>query len=300
MEINIDLPFSMDQLSLLDMHSVLNVLNVVQYQLLQIAEATGYPPELDALCEETGKVAAALSDHEAAIGHVKTISNFADHILEVVRGLSKGAPDANDNPFLMNSVANLRGIFEVLKIRAMEIMERTNNPTAWKWHDVQRLYGNFTQVFRAIEQNSKGGYHIVHNLAQHEAGDYLVHFDIRSLDQVRIFMPPVFQDVMRDLLANARKYTKPGGVITAGLADNGEMVRFVVQDTGLGIPENEIMNVVEFGYRASNTSSRPTHGGGFGLTKAFYITKTFKGRMWIDSPAEGGRGTRIEIMIPRP
>ena len=112
-------------------------------------------------------------------------------------------------------------------------------------------------------------------------------------------MPPVFQDVMRDLLANARKYTPPGGVITAGLSDNGEGIRFVVKDTGMGIPESEIMKVVEFGYRATN-AARPTRGGGFGLTKAFYITKTFGGRMWIESPVENGSGTRIEILIPRP
>jgi signal transduction histidine kinase len=299
MEINIDLPFSLDQLSLLDMHSVLNVLNVVQYELLQIAEATGYPPEMDRLCEETAKVAEALTDHEAALEHVKAIHVFAGHVLEVVQSLQR-VRGLEDNIFFINSVANLCGIFEVLKIRAMEILERTDNPTAWKPHDIKQLQENFTQVFRAIERNSKGGYHIVYNLAEHEEGDYLVHFDISSPDNLTLLMPPVFQDVMRDLLANARKYTKPGGVLSAGLYDSGASIRFVVQDTGMGIPENEIMKVVEFGYRASNTSSRPTRGGGFGLTKAFYISKTFKGRMWIDSPVNDAAGTRIEIIIPRP
>ena len=299
MEINLDLPFSLDQLSLLDMHSVLNVLNVVQYELLQIGEATDYPPEVDALCEETGAVADALTDHQVALEHVKAIDRFSDHVLSVVKTLqtSRGL---QDNIFFLNSVANLTGIFEVLRIRAMEIIERSDNPTAWVNHDIKQLFGNFTQLLQAIERNSKGGYHIVSNLAEHAEGDYLVHLDFSSPDHVNLMMPPVIQDVMRDLLANARKYTVPGGVITAGLTASGEHIRFVVQDTGTGIPENEIMKVVEFGYRASNVTGRPTRGGGFGLTKAFYITKTFGGKMWIESPLENGKGTRIEIQIPRP
>lgn len=39
-------------------------------------------------------------------------------------------------------------------------------------------------------------------------------------------------------------------------------------------------------------------GGGFGLTKAFLVTKQFGGRFWIRS--EIGAGTRIRIEIPRP
>lgn len=39
-------------------------------------------------------------------------------------------------------------------------------------------------------------------------------------------------------------------------------------------------------------------GGGFGLTKAFYITKQFGGRFFIAS--ECGVGTRIRILLPRP
>ncbi|WFB37513.1 sensor histidine kinase [Kiritimatiellota bacterium B12222] len=299
MEITVDLPFSLDQLSLLDMHSVLNVLNVVQYELLQIAEAMAYPSEMDALCEETAAVAEALTDHQAAMAHIKAVDDFAAHVLREVTALQIARGLQEDMHYNI-SVTNLIGIFEILKIRALEILDRADHPTAWQVHETAKLEENFTQMLRAIERNSKGGYQIVTNLAEHEAGDYLVHFDIKSPNGCTVLMPPIFQDVMRDLLANARKYTPPGGVITAGLVDCGEGLRFVVQDTGMGIPEGEQRKVVEFGYRASNAASRQTRGGGFGLTKAFYITKTFGGRMWIDSPVEMGKGTRIEIEIPRP
>ena len=39
-----------------------------------------------------------------------------------------------------------------------------------------------------------------------------------------------------------------------------------------------------------------TMGGGFGLTKAYFVCKQYQGRMWIAS--EPGKGTFIEIKIP--
>jgi signal transduction histidine kinase len=102
---------------------------------------------------------------------------------------------------------------------------------------------------------------------------------------------------MRDLIANARKYTEPGGRISAGLWDDGNVLRLVVEDTGKGIPEDEMEEVVNFGYRGSNISDKETQGGGFGLTKAYINTRRFGGRMWIRSG--NNSGTRITIEVPR-
>ena len=43
---------------------------------------------------------------------------------------------------------------------------------------------------------------------------------------------------------------------------------------------------------------KATMGGGFGLTKAYLVTRQFGGRMWIAS--RPGAGTRITLSIPRP
>ncbi|MFW5828525.1 MAG: ATP-binding protein [Alkalispirochaeta sp.] len=86
-------------------------------------------------------------------------------------------------------------------------------------------------------------------MAEHEEGDYLVHFGITSEAESSEYRPAIFQDVMRDLLANARKYTPPGGKITAGLHNSNSELRFVVQDTGAGTPAEEIQNLVTFGTR---------------------------------------------------
>ncbi|MFW5710677.1 MAG: ATP-binding protein [Spirochaetota bacterium] len=109
-------------------------------------------------------------------------------------------------------------------------------------------------------------------------------------------MPLLVKDVFRDLVANARKYTDPGGNILAGVFQDAEHLRMLVEDNGRGIPEESIESVVDFGIRAGNAISKTSYGGGFGLTKAYYITKNFGGRMWIES--EINYYTRIKVVIP--
>lgn len=83
-----------------------------------------------------------------------------------------------------------------------------------------------------------------------------------------------------------------------GLYQTEQELRYVVEDTGCGIPPDEIEKVAHFGHRASNVSNIRTMGGGFGLTKAFLVTRRFGGRMFIRSGLQ--RGTRIRIVLPRP
>jgi hypothetical protein len=45
----------------------------------------------------------------------------------------------------------------------------------------------------------------------------------------------------------------------------------------MGIDEEEISHIIEFGVRGSNVANRRTMGGGFGLTKAYFFTKQFDG-----------------------
>ncbi len=164
----------------------------------------------------------------------------------------------------------------------------------------EQIKTNFREVFTAIEKNSHSAYHIVCNLAHQDSGDYFISLEIGKDDNAQYLMPLVFQDIMRDLMANARKYTPPGGRIAAGLYVSTEELTFVVEDSGKGIPSEELEKVFLYGYRASNAQDRPTRGGGFGLTKAYYICKALGGKMYIDSPISENKGTRIKLTLPIP
>lgn len=300
MEITHKLAFEAREVSLLNMHSVLNVLNVVQYELLKLSDYLGNPKEIEDICASILSAAEDLSDNDKAHQRVATINDFCDSTYATCLGVIKGKAKLDDE-FCTATLSNLTSIFSILKIRAQEINDRKDNPLAWVEHDIQKLKNNFINVFQAIEENSHGAYHIVYNLAEHYERDYLINLEMTSINTASILMPPIFQDVMRDLLANARKYTAPGGIISAGFHQGEKEIRFVVEDSGEGIPADEIAKVVEFGYRASNTKARITRGGGFGLSKAYYVAKSFGGKMFIDSPVPGRNGgTRISISIPLP
>ena len=299
MEIRLDSELSVNEETLLDMHSVLNVMNVIVYELMNLGEAMKDCPEIDTLTDATLRISWTLTDPEEAYRQVANVDGYVTRVRgELSRVLRERGVEGS--LWYRDRMANLESIFTVLQVRAAELMARHANPDAWVTYPIAQLRESLWTVFRAIEQNSRGGYRIVANLAEHEEGDYLVHLDITSRFGGEVHMPAVFQDVMRDLLANARKYTPPGGTITAGLHDSSTELRLVVADTGRGIPPGEIQSVVEFGRRGSNAQDRPTRGAGIGLTKAYYVTRKFGGRMFIQSTGVPGEGTRIEIRIPLP
>lgn len=295
-ELTTALELTVEEETLLDMHSVLNVCNVVLLELVNIGQACGSPAELREAETEVSRVARNLGDPEQAAAAIENIEGLVRSIESAVDKAVGRVPGLESKAGIVESRANLESVFDILRVRAREIAARSKDPDAWVAHNIEELRNNFLHVFRAIEKNSKGGYRIVYNLAQHEEGDYYVNFQISSEEEPTIRMPAVFQDVMRDLIANARKYTDPGGRIEAGLYSGEGRLSFVVEDSGRGIPPDEITDLVTFGARGANVGDRPTRGGGFGLTKAYYVTRKFAGRMWVAGELE--RGTRIEIRIP--
>jgi signal transduction histidine kinase len=300
MEINHRISFNPAEVSLLNMHSVLNVLNVVQYDLLRLSDYLENPSETEKICNALFLAGEDLNNPEKAYRRLDTIHELCDSTLAVCEKVLKEKGKLEE-PFCTEILMNLTSVFAILKVRAQEIKDRKTQPTIWIDHDIEELKNNFKNAFQAIEENSDGDYHIVYNLAEHFEKEYVISLEITSANNTGLFMPPVFQDVMRDLLANARKYSVPGGFIAAGLHQGKDEMHLVVEDSGAGIPADEISKVVAFGYRASNSKSPATRGGGFGLSKAYHLSQSFGGKMFIDSPAPGRtNGTKISISLPLP
>ncbi|MFC1484603.1 sensor histidine kinase [Candidatus Neomarinimicrobiota bacterium] len=295
-EITKDLSLSEEQASMLDMHSFLNMMNVLISQFYQLGAYLGDRKMLQGSVKHCGEVISVLSDHKQALGRIKDIENCKQLIRDNVRAAIKERPDLHDSEQLLQHTSNIESIFAVLDVRVREILARAQQPDLWVNHNISDLTGNFINLFTAVEQNAGGRYHIVYNIASKHTLDYFVNFGITSVDGDTICMPSILQDVMRDLILNARKYTDLGGSIIAGLDDDGEWLSFVVEDTGKGIPADQLGHVVEYGARARNVQDQETKGGGFGLTKAWFVTKQFGGRLWIES--EENEGTTITLQIP--
>jgi signal transduction histidine kinase len=294
-------PLQPHEQSLLAMHSLLNVFNVLRGELAMIGLALARDDELLvrslAWCDA---VVASLDDPAAGLATARAVGTHAAAVFAEIDTALAAHPEKRGGPEVEESLANLRSVFAILSVRAREQLARAEHPDRWEEFSVAELRRDFLAVFVAFEKNSHGRFRMIYNAALQEPHDYYVDFKIESSAGDRLGMPAVFQDVLRDLVANGRKYTAPGGRITAALYEdeNPGMLRIVVEDTGRGIPPDELAMVVHFGRRASNVGDVRTMGGGFGLTKAFLATKQFGGRFWLAS--ELGVGTRIRIHVPRP
>lgn len=286
------------QISLVEMHTLLNVLNVLQGELaligLHLANDTELLPQGLAICN---RIKASFSDPAAALEFAARVKEAENTIMTEIFAQLAHHPARAGDAETVESLANIRSVFHILEVRAEETLAHAREPGRWVDYRLDELREDFQAAFAAIEKNSRGRYRIIYNLARQLPADYYIDFVLDSANTRTIAMPMLFKDVMRDLIANARKYTAPGGTINVGVYETDGELRFVVQDTGRGIPPDEIAQVVHYGRRGSNAQQVRTMGGGYGLTKAFLVTKRFGGRLWIKS--ELGIGTRITIVIPR-
>lgn len=292
-------PLKPNEQSLLAMHSLLNVFNVLRGELaligLALAQNDALLARSLARCDE---LIASLPDAIGSLAAAQQVDAHAAAIFAEIEESLAAHPAKRHDAEIEESLANLNSVFAILGVRARELLARVQHPDRWEVFSVDELRDNFNATIAAFEKNSHGRFRIIYNAALQEQQDYYVDFRIESSAGDWIQMPAVFQDVLRDLVANARKYTAAGGHITAALYEDAALLRLVVADSGRGIPTEELATVVHFGRRASNVGDVRTMGGGFGLTKAFLVTKQFGGRFWIASKV--GTGTRIRLHVPRP
>ncbi len=299
MEINVDELGELDarDVNRLEMHSILNVLSVVAGELSLIEHFLSGAWELSAgrnLCQN---VINSLDDSVTSLAHLRRVREYASRILaDIDHGVrSAGQSHAKE---IKRSISNIENVLGILSDRADDILARMEQPLAWRETSCTTQVDTLTNFLNAVAQNSRGRYGIVFNLAEQGIDDYYVAINVDSAYGKQIYMPPIVSDVLRDLVANARKYSSPGGFILVGVRESATHLSLAVRDNGIGIPEADVDRVVKFGERGSNVGGQMTHGGGFGLTKAAWVAQRFGGTLQIES--EERVGTYIRFSIPLP
>jgi len=105
------------------------------------------------------------------------------------------------------------------------------------------------------------------------------------------------QQILRNLLSNAFKFTEQGEVSIDVMAMPNGDVCFAVSDTGIGIPRHLQQEVFEAFQQVDGSSTRRASGTGLGLTISRELSRLLSGRIELES--EDQKGSRFSLLLPQ-
>lgn len=108
--------------------------------------------------------------------------------------------------------------------------------------------------------------------------------------------PDRLQQVFVNLLDNAIKFNAPGGRVTVRARYSGSSVAVSIEDTGIGIPEQDLPRIFERFYRVDKARSRELGGTGLGLSIVKHLVDLHQGT--VSAQSRVGDGTVFTVTLP--
>src|SRR4051794_21652079 len=109
--------------------------------------------------------------------------------------------------------------------------------------------------------------------------------------------PQRIGQVVANLVANAIKFTQPGGAVAVDVTATADGALIDVADTGVGIDPDELPHIFERFYRGSRANEVRSSGSGLGLAIVHSIVDMHGGTVEVESRV--GVGSRFTVMLPR-
>ena len=129
-----------------------------------------------------------------------------------------------------------------------------------------------------------------------DEGEVTVETDLQEDCMVLATEDDLYQ-IAFNLMENAVKYNLPGGSVTVTLRGAGDLVTLTVEDTGVGIPEEDLGKVFDRFYRVDKARSRAAGGTGLGLSIVRDTVRQHGGAVTVRR--RESEGTCFEVAFPR-
>ena len=156
-----------------------------------------------------------------------------------------------------------------------------------------------------VEMKTSERRRIALNLVASEVCDRLQARAVAKGIELRCELPPDDLDLVADpadidrlminLVGNAVKYTTKGSV-RVRLSRDGEQAKFVVADSGIGIPAESLPKLFQEFYRAGNAKALEEAGTGLGLAIVKDLVERYGGSISVES--QEGQGTTFTVTLP--
>ncbi|RMD60134.1 hypothetical protein D6833_10320, partial [Candidatus Parcubacteria bacterium] len=101
---------------------------------------------------------------------------------------------------------------------------------------------------------------------------------------------------LRQVVKNAIQFNKPQGKVRVHFAVIPGYVKVMVEDTGIGIPQEDLERIFDRFYQVEHHLTRQHGGMGLGLAIARTLIEAHGGQIWAES--EEGQGSRFSILLP--
>jgi signal transduction histidine kinase/DNA-binding response OmpR family regulator/CHASE3 domain sensor protein len=175
-----------------------------------------------------------------------------------------------------NDLLNL--INDILDLSKIEAGHVEINPEAVS---IQRTVNSLRHLFEPLAAN-KG---IQFNVSVAADAPAVIETDPQRLEQV-----------LKNLLANALKFTEKGSVSLAVRSFGDSQLAFAIKDTGIGIAEEQQKRIFEAFHQADSTISRKFGGTGLGLSISRELVRLLGGRFQLESSL--GQGSTFTVIVP--
>lgn len=104
------------------------------------------------------------------------------------------------------------------------------------------------------------------------------------------------ENAIKNLIDNTVKYT-PSGSIKVSVTNDGSLIRFMTEDTGVGITAEDMQHLFTEGGHGAESQKVNVDSTGFGLYIVKNIIEAHKGKVWAESEG-AGKGSRFIVELP--
>lgn len=262
-------------------------LTEVRIRLHSVKNISGVLGMLEYMCSKKTSIQKEYELLEAKIRDTNNYLYATEKLQDWVAYL-KGLPKPNDA-----IATHTHSALEQITERIQDIEQELLNAEAYTTRTHQEMRERIVRFVCVLNKTrSRNSAEVVFETNQLTHKNKLL---ILELPSPQYTYPNLFRACIRNLIANARKYTEEGDVIHFALVQNDQGLTLTISDSGMGIPKDEINKVIESGYQASNNTGKG-FGFGMGLTVVKYFCNTYSGTLTVESPKD--QGTRITMELP--